>query len=160
MSFFQSVYRSPIGALDVRGEGRKISGLTRAKLRSKTGKLPSAVKRDLDGYFSARGGSASGGKQGSMHFLHTPLKGTALQMKVWKELKRIPWGQCISYGELARRVKKPRAVRAVASAVGKNPIAVFVPCHRVIASDGGLGGYAWGLKMKRWLLKHEQKRRG
>lgn len=150
MSYFQAVYRSPIGALDVRGEGKKVSAITLASDRKTEGKLPSGIRRSLDGYFRGR----------PQRLAHAPLKGTALQTKVWKELERIPWGTCISYAELARRVKNPRAVRAVASAVGKNPISVFVPCHRVIATGGGLGGYAWGLKRKRWLLDHEKKRRG
>lgn len=81
--------------------------------------------------------------------------GTAFQRDVWAELRRIPVGATISYAELARRVGRPSAFRAVGAANGQNPIAVIVACHRVIASDGSLGGYAGGLDRKRWLLAHE-----
>ena len=74
---------------------------------------------------------------------------------MWQELRRIPWGQTISYGELARRAGNPKAYRAVGQANAVNPIPLIVPCHRVIAADGSLGGYSSGLDRKRWLLEHE-----
>ncbi len=84
-------------------------------------------------------------------------RATPLQRRVWRALCRIPRGTAITYAELAKRVGKPRAVRAVASAVGKNPFAPAVPCHRVVRSDGSLGGYSapGGLRRKRELLKRE-----
>ena len=82
-------------------------------------------------------------------------RGTPFQLRVWQELRRIPWGQTISYGELARRVGNPKASRAVGQANAVNPIPLIVPCHRVIAADGSLGGYSSGLDRKRWLLRHE-----
>jgi methylated-DNA-[protein]-cysteine S-methyltransferase len=87
--------------------------------------------------------------------LRLRMDGTSFQHRVWHELCKIPFGGTISYIELARRVGNPRASRAVGGANGKNPIAVIVPCHRVIAADGGLGGYGGGLDRKRWLLEHE-----
>jgi methylated-DNA-[protein]-cysteine S-methyltransferase len=81
--------------------------------------------------------------------------GTDFQKRVWKELTRIPFGKTISYGELARRVKNPKASRAVGSANGKNPIGIVVPCHRVISSDGSIGGYAGGVPLKKHLLALE-----
>jgi len=81
--------------------------------------------------------------------------GTPFQHEVWQALRSIPVGETISYAELARRVGRPTAFRAVGAANGQNPIAVVVPCHRVIAADGTLGGYAGGLDRKRWLLAHE-----
>jgi methylated-DNA-[protein]-cysteine S-methyltransferase len=83
--------------------------------------------------------------------------GTAFQKRVWQELMAIPYGETISYGELASRVGNPKASRAVGSANGKNQIAIVVPCHRVIASGGTLGGYGGGLWRKEWLLKLEGK---
>ncbi len=83
------------------------------------------------------------------------LSGTPFQLKVWKELRRIPSGETISYRELARRVGSPQGFRAVGQANARNPIPIIIPCHRVIAADGGLGGYGSGLDRKRWLLKHE-----
>ena len=82
-------------------------------------------------------------------------RGTPFQLRVWQELRRIPWGQTISYGELARRVGNPKASRAVGQANAVNPIPLIIPCHRVIAADGGLGGYSSGLDRKRRLLRHE-----
>jgi methylated-DNA-[protein]-cysteine S-methyltransferase len=81
--------------------------------------------------------------------------GTAFEKQVWQELRRIPRGQTISYGELARRIGNPNAMRAVGLANGKNPIAVVVPCHRVIGANGSLTGYGGGLGRKEWLLRHE-----
>ena len=87
-------------------------------------------------------------------------RGTPFQQRVWAELRRIPHGATISYGELARRVGEPRASRAVGAANGRNPIAIVVPCHRVVGADGSLTGYAGGLDRKRWLLHHEAAVRG
>ncbi|HPD15942.1 MAG TPA: methylated-DNA--[protein]-cysteine S-methyltransferase [Planctomycetota bacterium] len=88
----------------------------------------------------------------------TPLdlsSATPFQRKVWEELRRVPFGTTLSYGELARRVGAPRAARAVGQAVGDNPIPIVIPCHRVIRSNGDLGGFSAGLEIKRWLLRHE-----
>jgi methylated-DNA-[protein]-cysteine S-methyltransferase len=82
------------------------------------------------------------------------LDGTAFQKEVWAELSRIPYGETISYGELARRVGRPKGPRAVGQANGRNPIPIIVPCHRVLASNG-IGGYGGGLPMKRSLLAVE-----
>ena len=85
------------------------------------------------------------------------LKGTKFQLKVWNFLKKIPRGKVITYSEVAKSIGKPLAVRAVANAIGKNPLAPQIPCHRVIRSDGSLGGYSGkgGIKTKRLLLKKE-----
>ena len=83
------------------------------------------------------------------------LVGTPFQERAWAAMRKIPYGRTISYAQQARSMRTPRAVRAVGSANGANPIPIIVPCHRVIASDGSLGGYALGLRMKQWLLEHE-----
>ena len=83
-------------------------------------------------------------------------KGTAFQRSVWRQLQEIPYGETISYGELARRVGNPKASRAVGSANGANPIPIVIPCHRVINKNGRLGGYGGGLWRKQFLLKLEQ----
>lgn len=91
------------------------------------------------------------------HFdLPLAFRGTEFQNKVWSELVKIPHGQTISYGELARRVGSPKASRAVGLANGKNPIAIIVPCHRVIGANGTLTGYGGGLPRKKKLLELEQ----
>ncbi|WP_019671936.1 methylated-DNA--[protein]-cysteine S-methyltransferase [Psychrobacter lutiphocae] len=81
--------------------------------------------------------------------------GTAFQQSVWQALRQIAYGDTISYATLAQHIGKPTAYRAVANANGKNPFSIVIPCHRVIASDGGLGGYTGGLDKKRWLLQLE-----
>ena len=86
----------------------------------------------------------------------TATAGTPFQCEVWRALREIPAAQTISYGELARRIGRPRAVRAVGSANGSNPVGVVVPCHRVIGANGSLTGYGGGLHRKEWLLAHER----
>jgi AraC family transcriptional regulator of adaptative response/methylated-DNA-[protein]-cysteine methyltransferase len=83
------------------------------------------------------------------------LHGTPFQKRVWHALLRVPRGSTCSYSELARRAGYPRAVRAVGSACAHNPLGLIVPCHRIVRSDGGLGGYGWGLQMKRRILRAE-----
>ena len=108
------------------------------------------VARQLDEYFA--------GERTSFD-LPLRLEGTAFQQAVWAQLQAIPYGETISYGELARRVGNPKASRAVGLANGRNPIAVIVPCHRVIAADGSLGGYGGGSERKTILLALERDRR-
>ena len=95
--------------------------------------------------------------QGNRVFLFMILKGTKFQLKVWKYLKKIPKGQIRTYSDVAKAINKPKSVRAVANAIGKNPYAPKIPCHRVIRSDGSLGGYSGkgGINTKRKLLKSE-----
>jgi len=90
------------------------------------------------------------------HALPLDVRGTAFQQRVWRELQRIPRGETITYAELAARIGSPTAVRAVGTACGANPVALVVPCHRVVRADGTLGGYAWGLDRKVSLLRVEQ----
>ncbi len=107
-----------------------------------------AAKRQLAEYFD-----------GTRRDFDLPLApdGTLFQLRVWDELRRISYGETISYGELARRVGKPTASRAVGAANGRNPLAIVVPCHRVIGADGTLTGYGGGLPVKRALLALERR---
>ena len=94
------------------------------------------------------------GKRNDFNFKLNP-SGTEFQRRVWDELLRIPFGKTISYLELSKKLGDVKAIRAVASANGKNPLWIVVPCHRVIGTDGSLTGYAGGLWRKKWLLEHE-----
>ncbi len=85
-----------------------------------------------------------------------PLRGTHFQRTVWQILQTIPYGRCVSYQWVARQVRNPKATRAVGNAVGKNPIPILIPCHRVIRKDGSLGGFSSGLRIKKALLEIEQ----
>jgi methylated-DNA-[protein]-cysteine S-methyltransferase len=105
------------------------------------------VAAALDAYFA----------DGSAAFdLALDLRGTPFQREVWAALLEIPAGETVTYAELARRVGRPGAARAVGSAVARNPVSIVVPCHRVVGSDGDLTGYAGGIERKAWLLDHER----
>lgn len=112
-------------------------------------KIPKELKEavlQLQEYFN--------GKRSVFSFKINPA-GTDFQQKVWQELLKIPYGKTCSYLELSKKLGDVKAIRAVASANGKNPLWIVVPCHRVIGSDGSLTGYAGGLWRKKWLLEHE-----
>ncbi|HEY6273554.1 MAG TPA: methylated-DNA--[protein]-cysteine S-methyltransferase [Terriglobales bacterium] len=96
--------------------------------------------------------------RGALHPAQIPLdiRGTAFQRLVWSALRQIPRGKTRSYSELAKAIGKPKAVRAVANACAANPVAVVIPCHRVVEQRGGLGGYRWGVKRKAVLLEREK----
>lgn len=95
------------------------------------------------------------GEVKALEKLKVIMRGTAFQQHVWRELCRIPPGTTLSYAELAANIGNGKAMRAVGSANGRNPLCIVVPCHRVIAADGSLGGFSAGLDAKRWLLRHE-----
>lgn len=111
---------------------------------------PEHIAQALARYFA--------GELDALDALPTATQGTDLQRQVWAALRRIPAGTTTSYGKLAKALgfDDPRAAIDIGAANGANPIAIVVPCHRVIASDGSLKGYAWGLHRKRWLLEHEK----
>lgn len=115
--------------------------------KASTSKLHAAA-RQLDEYFA-----------GKRQQFDLPLhpSGTPFQLEVWGALLAIPYGETVSYADIARRIRRPRAVRAVGAANGANPLAIIVPCHRVIGSHGDLVGYGGGLPAKRWLLAHERR---
>ncbi|MDZ5712591.1 bifunctional transcriptional activator/DNA repair enzyme AdaA [Jeotgalibacillus haloalkalitolerans] len=138
--------------VDRRGLEKEVEVL-RSKTRSaiipgKTRPIES-IERELDLYF-----------KGELTEFHTPVRliGTPFQLKVWDKLKQIPAGETRSYTDIACEIGKPTAVRAVARANGSNQLALIIPCHRVILSDGSTGGYAGGSARKKWLLELESKR--
>lgn len=124
----------------------RLQRLLHADFEEGTSAVIEGAARQLDDYFAGRRQSFD---------VPLLLAGTDFQKIVWEELQRIPFGTTVSYGELARRVGQPRAVRAVASANGANAVSIFVPCHRVIGSNRSLTGYAGGLEAKRTLLMLE-----
>lgn len=150
---------SPIGELTLTSEEGVLTGVQMHEQRHPK-KIPAGSRADaaglayaveqLQAYFA-----------GELTGFELPLRmdGTEFQRRVWASLCEIPYGETISYGELARWVGNPKASRAVGLANGRNPIAIVVPCHRVIGADGSLTGYGGGLERKVWLLEHEQARR-
>jgi len=151
-----SYFESPIGRLLLTSDGTALTGLhmepsrkalcTDGWIEDVTVAPLSATVRQLTEYF-----------EGTRREFDLPLRllGTAFQQRVWRELTEIPYGQTWSYGQLAKRIDKPSASRAVGLANGRNPISILVPCHRVIGADGSLTGYGGGLERKQWLLAHE-----
>jgi methylated-DNA-[protein]-cysteine S-methyltransferase len=151
----QRLLRTPVGILRVTANEQGITAIERvsrastaprAKASARATRHVDTAVRQLREYFAGT----------RRHFtvsLH--LDGTPFQQHAWAEMQKIAYGDTISYAQQAARMKKPRAVRAVGSANGANPIPIIVPCHRVVASNGGLGGYALGLTMKRRLLAIE-----
>jgi methylated-DNA-[protein]-cysteine S-methyltransferase len=152
---------SPIGRLMLTSDGTALTGLYMNLYRNKPSKLPGlsddwiqnatidplpAAARQLKEYFA-----------GKRREFDLPLRmaGTEFQQRVWRELTKIPFGETRSYGQLAKRLNNPNGSRAVGLANGRNPIAVIVPCHRVIGADGSLTGFGGGLDRKEWLLTHE-----
>ena len=97
--------------------------------------------------------------EGSLARIPLDIRGTVFQRRVWEALRRIPRGETRTYSDIAREIGAPAAVRAVGSACGANPVALVVPCHRAVRTDGGLGGYAWGLGVKKRLLEIEKRRK-
>lgn len=143
-------YESPIGWLQIIGtnEGiERIDVVERGEDQNEKVAEPLMQSlEELEQYFQKKRTSFS-----------MPLKlvGTPFQLRVWEALQTIPYGQTVSYADIAKQIGQPKAVRAVGNAVGNNPITIVVPCHRVVRTGGGLGGYAWGIERKKWLLTHE-----
>ena len=116
------------------------------------GKNTAGAAERLASYFS--------GDVTALDPIEIELNGTSFQRRVWEALRGVPAGTTVSYSEIARRIGSPSAVRAVGAANGANPIAIVVPCHRIIGSSGRLTGYGGGLHRKEWLLRHEGAPRG
>lgn len=142
---------TPIGIIELKGTSEGLTSVLfiESSEADLTKKIPSELKDaalQLYQYFE--------GKRD--HFrLKLSVEGTDFQKKVWEELQQIPFGKTVSYQQIANRLGDPKVIRAAASANGKNPISIIIPCHRVIGSDGSLTGYAGGLHRKKWLLAHE-----
>ncbi len=143
---------SPIGWIEVEAVGEVITGCTFADRKpTHTNPSPSAALRaalkSLERYFE--------GDLAALTKVEIALEGTDFRKRVWQELRRIPAGKPISYGEVAARLGSPGASRAVGTSCGANPVCLFVPCHRVIAAGGALGGFGGGLWRKEKLLQLE-----
>ncbi len=148
-----SVLESPIGELLLTGDGAAISGLHTMPRPV----APALARRD-DRAFAEAAEQLRSYFAGELEAFDLPLApvGTPFQRRVWDALREVPYGETVTYAELAVAVGRPGAARAVGHANGRNPIAVVIPCHRVIGSDGTLTGYAGGLERKRALLDLER----
>jgi methylated-DNA-[protein]-cysteine S-methyltransferase len=151
MSTSHLIIDSPIGELLLSAEGGAITALHMEPLPeqangSKRDPVLAAARKQLDRYFA-----------GKLTAFDLPLApaGSDFFQQVWTELRQVPFGETITYADLAGRVGRPGHFRAVGAANGRNPISIIVPCHRVVGSNGSLTGYGGGIERKRWLLDHE-----
>ena len=141
--------KTPLGIATIIGDENGISVISVSDEGEVSNRIPTVLQEavtQLNDYFE--------GKRTDFDFVLNP-KGTEFQQKVWKGLLEIPFGKTFSYMDLSKKLGDVKAIRAVASANGKNPLWIVVPCHRVIGTDGSLTGYAGGLWRKKWLLEHE-----
>ena len=141
--------KTPLGIAKIMGDENGISVISVSNEGIISAIIPIVLQEafsQLNDYFE--------GKRTDFNFKLNP-SGTEFQQKVWKGLLEIPFGKTMSYLELSKKLGDVKAIRAVASANGKNPLWIVVPCHRVIGTDGSLTGYAGGLWRKKWLLEHE-----
>lgn len=141
--------QTPLGIAEITGDENGISVISIADDGKISEIIPNVLQQaviQLQEYFEA--------KRTHFDFKINP-KGTEFQQKVWQALLEIPFGKTCSYMDLSKKLGDVKAIRAVASANGKNPLWIVVPCHRVIGTDGSLTGYAGGLWRKKWLLEHE-----
>ena len=154
---------SPIGELLLARRGESVVGLALPNGREK---LERWLSRRFGGEDVAYAETSDNGPSkglrryfdgdvAALEAIEVDTGGTAFQSAVWTALRSVPAGRTVSYGELAAMAGSPRAVRAVGAAMASNPVAIVVPCHRVIGSDGSLHGYGGGLDRKEWLLRHE-----
>lgn len=140
---------SPLGITKIEGDEKGVTIISVLSEGELSTTIPNQLQEavlQLQEYFE--------GKRQDFTFKLNP-KGTDFQQKVWQELCNIPFGKTISYLDLSKKLGDVKAIRAAASANGKNPLRIVVPCHRVIGTDGSLTGYAGGLWRKKWLLEHE-----
>ena len=146
----QAFIASPLGTLEIIGDTNGISVVTfRDEKIPQSEKIPEALKTavlQLQEYFE--------GNRTDFDLKLNP-QGTDFQKRVWKELSQISFGKTTSYLQMAKNLGNPKVIRSAASANGKNPIAILIPCHRVIGSDQSMTGYAGGIWRKKWLLEHE-----
>jgi methylated-DNA-[protein]-cysteine S-methyltransferase len=145
-------YRCPLGLLSVEATDEGVVGISfgdrgpaRAGVTARARTHLEGAIEALDAYFAGR----------PPRLPQLALQGTPFQRAVWEALRAIPWGEVRTYGEIAASLGRPGGARAVGGANHENPIAILVPCHRVVQASGRLGGYAAGLDAKRWLLAHE-----
>lgn len=158
MMLYRQIYRSPLADMVLLSDEKALRGawfigqkhfMTGAE--GPVADMPCAVLQDaaawLDAYFA--------GKRPEPAVLALDPKGTPFQRRVWQQLRKIPYGETTTYGELARQLGQPKAAQAIGNAVGRNPLSVIIPCHRVLGTDGTLRGYAGGLAIKEALLLNE-----
>ena len=157
MTYNYTVMKSPVGDITLIADNVSLRGIYWANQKPDRVKFPNLEKKDrgtilksavkqLEGYFS--------GKRRKFNLALKPV-GTEFQKEVWEALRSISYGETASYGDIAKQIGRPKAVRAVGAAIGKNPLSIMIPCHRVIGASGKLTGFAGGINTKAFLLNLE-----
>lgn len=156
-SFYYTSWSSPVGEFHLLADDSALHMLAFDKKGSVFKKMYSNALKEQNSILKKTIQQLEEYFKGTRKDFDLPLKfsGTDFQQKAWKALLEIPYGKTVSYKTQAAKIKNPKAVRAIGSANGRNPLAVIIPCHRVIAHDGSLGGYGGGLSMKKALLQME-----
>ena len=147
---YQLYYKSPMGKIKIEADEKKVIAIKFtdcAQVVDKPNEITKGCEKQLEEYFL--------GKR-KIFEISFALEGTEFQKKVWSEVDKIPYGKTVSYKEIAKKIGNEKAFRAVGTAIGKNPIAIIVPCHRVIGSNGKMTGYAYGFEKKVRLLELEK----
>ena len=157
MTTFYTTFASPVGPLQLMSDGASLTGLHTDSDKHRPAIQSDWIRDDNVAPFAQTTAQLRAYFDGALTEFDLPLAphGTAFQMTVWRELRNIRYGETISYAELARRIGRPTASRAVGHSNARNPISIILPCHRVIGADNSLTGYAGGLDRKRMLLAHE-----
>jgi methylated-DNA-[protein]-cysteine S-methyltransferase len=152
---YKAYYQSDLGLLEIVGTEESIKAINFVEADAEA---ENTVQPDLPPLMATCLTQLAEYFRGERHEFSLKLapEGTAFQKAVWRQLTAIPYGQTVSYLDIARLIGNEKAIRAVGAANGQNPIAIIVPCHRVIGSDGSLTGYGGGLWRKAWLLNHEK----
>ena len=135
-----------LGLIKLVFEGRKLTRVEQASSKEEGGQVPDEILKPVIDCIEGRRDGAG---------IPVKLEGSEFQIKVWEAMRQVPPGKVISYSDLAKRAGNMRATRAAASACGQNPCAIVIPCHRIVRRDRGLGGFFWGLDIKRALLTRE-----
>lgn len=151
MFTYITYYNSPLGLIKISGSNSAVNAISFVEAvddPENTTDILDDCKAQLQQYFA-----------GTLKTFAVSIvaEGTVFQQQVWQQVQQIPFGNTCSYGDIALQLQNETASRAVGAANGQNPIAIIIPCHRVIPKNGDLTGYAWGMQRKHWLLAHEQK---
>lgn len=149
-SLIKKVYNSPLGMIDIISSDNELLEMQYSSKDSidENSNATEEFVTQLDEYFA--------GKRKIFNLNLNMQQGTKFEQSVWKEISKIPYGETITYGTIAKNIGNPKAARAVGSACNSNPFLIVIPCHRVVGASGSLTGYAGGLLKKQWLLNHEK----
>lgn len=159
MKYYYTVMKSPVGEITLVADKEHLCAIYWDNQKIDRNKFPDIEKKDENKVLRSATKQLNSYLAGKKEKFDIPIRlvGTNFQQRVWRALKSIKYGKTVSYGDIAKKIGNPKAVRAVGSAIGKNPLSIIFPCHRVIGSNGKLTGFAGGLKTKEFLIELERR---